>query len=339
MNINEIHETDIFNLDHQGRGIGRINNKVIFIPGALIGEKVRFRLTTIKKRYLEGELVDLISKSNKRVEPPCPYFHECGGCDLMHMSYEDQINFKQNKIKELITKFTNVDDSLVMNIIDCDNHYNYRNKITLHVNKKLGLYKKRTNDIITIDHCLISNDNINKVIKKLNNLSSFKNISKIVIRTSEVTNETMIVFYVIGESDEGEIIKVLKKDVSSIIKYKNNYETIYGKSYITERIKDMNFIISPSSFFQVNTKQTIKLYDQVLKFANLDGTETIIDLFCGTGTIGLYLSRFCKQVIGVEINEDAIKDALENKKINNIKNIDFICGDVNKIINTFKKKT
>ncbi|MDD2181494.1 MAG: 23S rRNA (uracil(1939)-C(5))-methyltransferase RlmD [Bacilli bacterium] len=336
MTLYNIYEVDIVAFDHQGRGIGKIFDKTIFIPNALVGETVKFKLTTIKKKYLEGELVTILKSSNNRIKPICPYFSECGGCDLMHISYDNQLKYKENKVKEIFTKFTTINPSLIRNIVSCNDIYNYRNKVTLQVNNEVGFYKKKTNEIVKISKCSISNDGINKIIKELNKLKSFDNIKQIVIKSSKFNNEIMVVIYTSGNIDESDIIKNLSKHVSSIIKYDNSYQVIYGKPYITEKMNDLEFMISPSSFFQVNTEQAIKLYDLILKFADLKDDEIIVDLYCGTGTIGLYLSHYCKNVIGVEVNEDAIQDANKNKKLNGINNIDFISGDVTKVINDLR---
>lgn len=333
MILNNKYKVTIVGLDHQGRGISKILDKTIFIPNALVGETVEFKLTTIKKKYLEGELINIINSSEERIEPICPYFSECGGCDLMHMSYINQLKYKENKVKEILSKFTTIDISLIKNIMSCDDKYNYRNKVTLQVNNEIGFYKKKTNEIVQINNCLISDDNINVIIEKLNKLKPFNNIKQVVIRASKFTKETMIVIYTKGIINETQIIENLSEFATSIVKYDNGYQVLYGNPFIKEKMNDLEFIISPSSFFQVNTKQAIKLYDKVLKLAELKGDETIVDLYCGTGTIGLYLSRYCKKVIGVELNEDAINDAIKNKELNNINNIEFICGDVTKIIN------
>lgn len=336
MILNNIYKINIVGLDHQGRGIGKIFDKTIFIPNTLVGETVEFKLTRIKKKYLEGELVTISNSSDNRIEPICPYFNECGGCDLMHMSYIDQLKYKENKIKEIFTKFTTFDISLIKSIVPCKSIYNYRNKVTLQVNNKLGFYKKKTNDIVSIDKCLISDNGINAVINELNNLKTLNNIKQLVIKSSKFTNEIMLVIYTSGKINELEIIKNLSKYVTSIVKYDSSYQVIYGKPYIIEKMNDLEFMISPSSFFQINTEQALKLYDLVLELANLKGNETIVDLYCGTGTIGLYLSRYCKKVIGVEINKDSINDAIKNKELNNINNIDFISGDVTKVINNLE---
>ncbi len=333
MILNNKYKVTIVGLDHQGRGIGKIFDKTIFIPNALVGETVEFNLTTIKKKYLEGELITIINSSEERIKPICPYFSECGGCDLMHTSYFNQLDYKQHKIKEIFSKFTTIDTSIIDNIVPCDDIYNYRNKVTLQVNDKIGFYKKKTNEIVRINKCLISDDVINNIIEELNKLKPFDNIKQIVIRASKFTNEMMIAIYTKGIIDETKIIENLSEFVTSIVKYDNGYQVLYGKPFITEKMNDLEFIISPSSFFQVNTKQAIKLYDKVLEMADLTGKEIIVDLYCGTGTIGLYLSRYCQKVIGVEVNEDAISDAIKNKELNNIDNIEFISGDVTKIIN------
>lgn len=317
--MNEVIITDI---DNQGRGIGRLNNKVIFIENAYLDEVVKVKIKKETNNYLEGEVIEYVKKSPLRIKEACKY--NCGGCHLQHLSYENQLQFKENNIQKIIDKFTNLNIT-VNKIIPSNNIYNYRNKITLHVDGKIGLYKAKTNSIIEIDNCLLVNQKINSIIKELKELK-FNHKDEIIIR--EANNETMVSLnhYVKG---------IEELDADTIL---CNNKVIKGKGYIKEKINQYEFIISNQSFFQVNKNQTINLYEKVLEYAELTGNENVLDLYCGTGTIGIYLSKKAKKVLGVEINKDAIKDANKNKEINKINNIEFICGDAKKVIkeNNFK---
>lgn len=339
MKINDIIEVKIIGIDHYGRGIGKIDNSVIFIPYALENEMVTVKITNIKKKYLEGEIISFNNYNLNRLKPNCSYFYECGGCDLMHMNYQHQLLYKENKVKEIMKKFAGIDSECVKGIIGADNCFNYRNKTTFQVNKKIGFYKKKSYDIVQIDSCLISDERINQIIKLIKGNIELDNINQIIIRSCKNTDNIMVIFSCDGNIDETKIIKLLSNQVTSIIKRINNkYITLKGSDYIVEKLGDLSFIISPDSFFQVNTYQTIKLYNKVVEYAKLSGNEKILDLYCGTGTIGLYLSHYCKEVVGIEINKDAIKDAFKNKEINNINNVDFQCGDVSTIINNIEFK-
>lgn len=322
----------ITSLDHYGRGIGRLNDKIIFIDNALVDDVVSVEIINEKKNYYEGKITEYINKSNNHVKPNCPYYDLCGGCNIMHMPYDNQLEFKYNKVKEILSKFADV--KMDINEIISSEEYNYRNKVTLQVNGKCGFYKRNSNEIISVDNCLISNKKINKVITKFRSISLNK-INQIVIKSTDL-NEVMVVIYVNDSIKESSIINELKSVSNSIIiKDKEGYRTIYGSDFIKEKIGDYYFNISADSFFQVNTKQAYKMYEIVKKY--IGKSNKLLDLYCGTGTIGIYVSSIANKVIGVEINKYAIEDANNNALLNNVSNIEFICNDVNKSINDFDK--
>ncbi|MBQ9181739.1 MAG: 23S rRNA (uracil(1939)-C(5))-methyltransferase RlmD [Bacilli bacterium] len=316
-------------LDHQGRGISYKGGKIIFVDGSLDDEEVICEIDVEKKKYYEGHVTEILKMSSSRVKPKCPYYELCGGCNIMHMSYEKQLDFKKKKLSSIINKYAS--SNVAINDIVGSKQFNYRNKITLKVNKKIGLYKKQSNDLVNINECLIVDANINKVIKVLSEFI-FDDIKQIIIRSSINTNEIMVCF---DNEVNDEIISELKKYVSSIyVKDK----LIYGNSFLTEVLGDYKFVISPSSFFQVNTDQAFNIYMKVLEYCKLEKNDVVLDLYCGTGTIGIFLSKHCKSVIGIELNPDAIKNAWINAEKNKISNIEFYTGDVGKVINNIKCK-
>ena len=316
-------------LDHQGRGIAKVNNITTFIPNALVDEIVDINIIETKKNYNIGKVNKYIEISKDRIEPICKYFNLCGGCDLMHMSYENQLLFKENKIKNIIERYTNIDVNKVKKILYSNNLY-YRNKVVFKVDKNIGFYDKKSYNIVPIDNCLISSNKINQILNILNTCN-LDNIKQIMIRTNEA--DSLVVIYTDIISDE--IINKLK-DNCSIVKYNKKYEVVSGKGYIIDKIGDYKFVISPDSFYQVN-KNTVKiLYDKVLEYLNPSKEESILDLYSGTGTIGIYVSKYVKNVLSIEINESANKDALKNKDLNNVDNIEFICDDVANEIDKIK---
>ena len=322
-------EIFIDRLDHQGRGISYKDGKIIFVDGSLDDEEVMCEIDVEKKKYYEGHVTEILKMSSSRVKPKCPYYELCGGCNIMHMSYEKQLDFKKKKLSSIINKYAS--SNVAINDIVGSKQFNYRNKITLKVNKKIGLYKKQSNDLVNINECLIVDSNINKVIKVLSEFI-FDDIKQIIIRSSINTNEIMVCF---DNEVNDEIISELKKYVSSIyVKDK----LIYGNSFLTEVLGDYKFVISPSSFFQVNTDQAFNIYMKVLEYCKLEKNDVVLDLYCGTGTIGIFLSKHCKSVIGIELNPDAIKNAWINAEKNKISNIEFYTGDVGKVINNIKCK-
>lgn len=315
---------EIEKLDHFGRGIARIDGKPVFIEGVLPFEKASISITKIKKNFMIGEVLEIISKSVDRVKPICPYFGNCGGCDIMHLSYPQQLEFKENKVKEIMEKFHI--NTTVQPIIASEDFF-YRNKITLQVKEKVGLYKRKSYEIVPIDNCFISREKINELLLCIQQLY-LNNISQIVIRVS--SKESMVVIYA---NKKVCIDLSLLEKVTTVILLENKKEHILkGKGYIVEELLGLQFVISSTSFFQVNTLGMTKLYNQVLKYAELKGHEKVLDLYCGTGTIGLYLSKYCGKVLGIELNSQAIQDAIYNKNLNNIENIDFKVGDVGKLL-------
>lgn len=308
-------EVEITNLDHFGRGIVK-KEKPIFIDNALVGEIVEIEITKDNKKYSEGRVIKYIKKSPLRVESNCPFYDKCGGCDLLHLSYQEQLKYKETKVKEIIKKFSGLE--CVKEIVPTI-QYNYRNKVTLHVKQKLGYYQKKSYDIINIDNCLIADERINDLIKKLNNID-LNTITKITIRVS--SKESMLVI------EGGKLDITSFKEVDTIIV---DNQVLKGRGYIIEEINNLKFVISPDSFFQVNRLGMINIYNQVLKY--VDNDTNVLDLYCGTGTIGIYLADKVNQVLGIEINKSAINDALMNKKINNLENIDFKLGDVEDVLN------
>ena len=303
-------------LDHNGRGIAHLSNKVVFIENALEDEIVEINITNEKKNYLEATVYRYIQKSDERIEGLCPYYEVCGGCDILHMSYKKQLDFKQNKIRNIVDKY--LDKNIKVNkIVESNNQFEYRNKVTFQVKNELGFYKNKTNDIVKINKCLLASKKINNSIEYLNKLDLNK-INRITCRST--SNELMIIIDSNSDIDVSPI-----KAIASSIYIKD--KLVYGNPNIYNIIGAYKYIISPDSFFQINDDICKKLYDKIKK--ETKDSKDILDLYCGTGSIGIYVSEN-KNVLGIEINESAIKDANINKEINDIKNIKFICGDSGK---------
>lgn len=314
-------------MDHQGRGIGKINNLIVFIPNTLVGEEVKIKIEKQKKHYLEGEVVEFIKVSDRRVKPNCPYFEKCGGCNLMHLKLKDQIKYKEEMLENIFKRYfkEKVRIEPVINL----NEYGYRNKVTFQVNKNIGFYQKKTNSLIEIDRCLIANEKINDILVKIKRNIKLDTGSKLIIRASKNTDDTMVIL----DTSKDLNINFLENQVSSIILKKKNHTNIYGKNKIIEKLGKYSFFISPDAFFQTNTLVATEVYDSIIELANFSKNDDVLDLFCGTGTISIYISSYVKKVIGVEINANAIKDAKENKRLNNVKNVSFRCGDVGTVLN------
>ncbi len=306
----------IESLDHNGRGIAKLNNKVVFVNNALPGEIVEIRIISEKKNYIEAEVIKYIEKSKDRIDSICPYYSECGGCDILHMNYKDQLKFKQEKIENIINKYLSTNIK-INPIVKCDNEFNYRNKVTFHVNNKIGFFKNKTNDIVKIENCPLVDKKINDSISHLNKLD-LNNIDQITCRIG--MDKLMIIISSKKEID----IKPIQDIADSI--YIND-ELVYGEKNIYNTIGEYKYIISPNSFFQINNNTCKKLYDKIKE--ETKNSKNVLDLYCGTGSIGIYISEN-KNVLGIEINESAIENANTNKVINKLENISFICGDSGK---------
>lgn len=312
-------------LDNFGRGISHINNKIVFISNALEDEVVDATTTYSNKKFDEAKVNEIIEVSKMRIKPICPYFDICGGCNLLHMNYDDQLKFKYNKVKDIIFKY--LKENIKVNDVIYSNQFNYRNKASFEVKEKLCYKMRKSTNLVDINYCYLLDKNINDIVHVLNNLN-LKNINNITIRTGE--EDIMVI---ISGNPTQEIIDALKEKARSI--YVND-KLVYGRSNIVSKIGNYEFFVSDKSFFQVNKYNVKKLYDKVLEYAELTGNENILDLYCGTGTIGIYLSKYAKSVIGIEVNEQAIFDANVNKNKNNIENISFICdttSNINNIVN------
>ena len=248
----------------------------------------------------------------------------------MHMNYETQIEFKKNKLNDILKKFGDID--LNVNFVLCDSEFNYRDKITLKVeNNKLCYHMCKTNKVIEIDKCLLANKIINEKIKIIKDIKDFKSCYEISIRNVN-SDKTAITFYLHNDNETLNF-----KDDNSIINYitENNSFICEDKSKIIGKINKYKYYISPQSFFQINIKQTVKILEDIKKYLTGKG-KTLLDLYCGTGSIGIYMSDIYKNVLGIEICKPAIEDAKKNVTLNGLTNMNFFCGDTEKLIKNVK---
>ena len=312
----------IESMNHTGEGIGKIDKKIVFVRKTIPGDYVEITNLNDYKKYYRADIKKIIEKSPKRIETKCPYYDKCGGCQLMNMDYNNQLEYKKEKVINIMKKYANID--INPQIIPSE-IYNYRNKITLQVQDGLlGLYESGSNKLIEIDECLLATPKTNNIIKLIKDELDLTTLNQIIIK--DFSDNIMITFK--GKITKEEVIPLLKDKVSSI--YIND-SCIYGKKSLIETLDKYKYYISSNSFFQVNHNQTIKLYDQIIKYLDKK-EENVLDLYCGTGSIGIYISNHCQNITGIEINKSAIEDALKNKELNNIKNIKFKCGNVNKLL-------
>ena len=322
-------------------GVVKIDDMVVFVPNLLIGEKAKIKIVKVNKKYAFGIIIQLLEPSINRQELTCEVAKTCGGCQLQHMSYAYQLDYKYKHAKKLF------EDIEVKPILGMDNPWYYRNKAQFPVKIKdgkvqMGFYRQHSNDVVTCKECKIQDHMINKVfsfIQKHITLEMAQDLRHVFIRHSS-TDEIQVVF--IGKSEKNvlSLSKQLKNTFANITSIVFNYNTrndnvilgdtykvLYGNDYIIEECLGNKVKLHFKSFFQVNPKQMEILYSQAIKAADLSRNETCIDMYAGTGTIGMAVSKHAKSVIGVEIVKEAVDNANDNTKMNHLDNCHYICQD------------
>ena len=340
LNIGEELILDIIDINSQGRGVGKYEGFTFFIDGCTLGDKVKVEIIELKRNFGVGKATEIVEKSPYRVKSKCNFFPECSGCQLHNLDYKKQLELKRDMVKNNLERIGKIDNIKVNKIIGMDKPYRYRNKADFKVDKKgnIGYFKRETNDLIPIDRCIIQRETTDWIIdsfKKYFKENGNKNIKDIIVRTTK-NGEAMVV--VVTKNNKGiDILPYLKyPNIVSIYQNINPKNTsvvlgpksikLYGQDKIVDAIGEYKFYISPKSFFQVNPIQTEILYNKVVEYLDLKGDEVVGDLYCGIGTISLYISKYAKKVYGVEVVKDAVEDAKENLKLNNIDNVEFIHG-------------
>ena len=366
---NNDYEIVIEDLTMSGEGVGRIDGYALFVKDTVPGDVVIAKAIKLKKNYGYGRLMKIITPSNDRVEAKCPVAKACGGCTFMAMSYEKQLEFKRKLIENNLTRIGGLKDIEIPPIIGMDSPYRYRNKAQFPVgtdkdgNIVMGFYAGRTHSIIPNEDCLIGADinagilaaikdfMLKNHIKPYDENSQTGLVRHILIRTGFTTGEIMVCLVINGEKlpKSDELIKSLlnlnfsdDRKIASIMTNTNTENTnvilgrkcslLYGREYIEDYIGDVKYQIGPLSFYQVNPIQTKKLYGLALEFAGLTGNETVWDLYCGIGTISLFLAQKARKVYGVEIVPEAIADAKNNARINGINNVEFYVGKAEEVL-------
>ena len=367
---NEEYEVVIEDLGAEGEGIAKLDGYALFVKDALPGERCRVLITKANKNFAYARLLEVLDASPYRIEPVCSVAKACGGCKIMALSYEQQLQFKERKVKHNLETIGKVTDFEYAPIIGMEEPYAYRNKaqFPLGMNKEgkiiSGFYAGRTHHIVENDGCAIGvaeNQEILDIVKAFmeeHHISAYdENTGKglvrhVMIRKAFSTGEVMVCLVVNGTKlpKEDKLVEALQQVTGMIsISVNVNQErtnvilgaevrVLYGRDYIVDFIGDLQFRISPKSFFQVNPVQTERLYGKALEFAGLNGTETVWDLYCGIGTISLFLAKKAKKVYGVEIVPEAIRDAKVNAEVNQIENSEFFVGKSEEVLPAFYKE-
>lgn len=313
-------------MDDFGRGIGYLDSKVIFVSNTLVGDEVEIEVVEDKKSYLIGKVLKYLNLSKLRIQAKCPFFGECTSCELQNMEYRIELEYKLSKINNLLRK--NKISYEVNDIIKSKNRFNYRNKITLKVvDGNIGYFKTGTHDLTKIDYCYLVKNVINDFIRDLN----YFHISngEIIIRTN-YKNELLVIINTKDSIDIDQKIYDKHKIIGVIL----NDECIYGEDFFVDKIGNFLFKISYDAFFQTNPyicEELCNLLNELVSHKN-----NLIDLYSGVGSLGISVSDKVNNICSVEINDNATKNGRVNALLNNVKNIDFICSDTNKILDYLK---
>ncbi|MBO8126907.1 MAG: 23S rRNA (uracil(1939)-C(5))-methyltransferase RlmD [Firmicutes bacterium] len=359
-------EVEITDFTHSGEGVGRVYGMALFVPGALPGDRVEAVVTQVKKNFAKGELVEVLRPSPGRVESDCLVSGECGGCQLRSFNYQFQLEWKQKQVREALRRIGGFEEVEVLPTLGMAEPNNYRNKTQFRVGRSegrvvFGFYQQKTNRLVPVSDqgCLLQQEPLNNVVNGVAKLvqeldvplydpKSRRGVLKgILVKSSRLNQEAMVVIVTktknLPKGDQlARLINERYPEVVSIYQNTNPREhgpflgkdsqLLWGKETIIDAIGDLKFQISPHSFFQVNSEQTEVLYRKAREYAGLTGTERVFDLYCGIGTISLFLAPDCREVIGIEEVEQAVADAEANAGLNQVKNVSFRAGRVEEVL-------
>ena len=367
---NSIVETEITAVTNEGSGVSRYNGMVMFTPFTAPGDVARVKIAKAGKTCLYGELEEIVKPSEKRIAPDCPVFGECGGCALRHIDYAAETEIKTGWVKDHISRIGGFDlDPLPTKPSpSCER---YRNKAIYQAGKNergeavFGFYRRKSHDVINCESCLLQPEEFSEILRAVKFFVKEKKISiydekshsgllrAVYIRKGEVTGETGVCIVINGDRLPGAelLVSVLStqfKDIVSIVlnvnKERTNvvlgkkFVTLFGKDGITDVLCGVKIDVSPAAFYQVNHAAAELLYSEAARLADLKGDETLLDLYCGAGTIGLSMAGKVKRLIGVEIVPEAVENAKKNAERSGVKNAEFICGDAAKAAETLQKR-
>ena len=367
---NDIIELEITEMTGQGSGIGKLDGMAVFVPMTAVGDKISARILKVKKNYAFAKIENIIVSSASRIIPDCDCYSKCGGCVFRHISYEEELKIKKQRVFDALTRIGKVEGFRMNDIVGCEEPNGYRNKSQIPIGRDkdnrviMGFYGNHSHRIVGNGECRLHPkefDDIVEIFKKwidMYNIEVYDEITHrgllrhLYLRHAGKSGQIMVCPVINGNSipHKNELIKMLtdySESVCSIIlninKDKTNVVlgkkcvTIYGTDFITDELCGLKFNISPLSFYQINRNQTEKLYSIAADYAQLNGKDFLIDLYCGTGTIGLSMASRAKKVLGIEIIPQAIDNARENARINGIKNTEFICSDAAKAAEELSK--
>ena len=356
---------DIVDIGQGGVGIGKFEGFTVFVDGGLVKDKIKVKITKSKKNYAVGDIVEIIEPSPYRVERKCSKeLKDCGGCQIQELDYQEQLNLKTNEVRQVISRIGKLDDVVIHDAIGMEEPFRYRNKAQFPIQKVngapvIGFYKKKSHDIIPTDQCIIQHDVNDKIIQIIKTYIRAYKVSiydekthtgvlrHLVTKVGFTTKEVMVVLVANGRKLPylNELASVLAENIpgfKTLVVNVNREKTnvilgnenriVYGDGKINDYIGNLVFEISPLSFFQVNPVQTEVLYNKALEYANLGENDTVFDIYCGIGTISLFLAQKAKKVYGIEIVDEAIKDAKRNAALNKLDNVEFYVGKAEEVV-------
>ena len=360
------------NLNHDGLGVAKVDSFPVFVFNFLPGEEALIEVTKVHSNYAIGKVIELLNASSDRVKPECPKYGVCGGCDLMHMTYDAECKFKLNMVNETLKRIGHL-DYRITEILKADTPKYYRNKVqmpyTFNGKKNIcGFYKKKSHDLVEVDDCLISPDKSLDITRFIRNLFNEYNLRcydenkdigtlRNVLIRKNYSDEYMVVI-ISKENEINHLDEIVQKIIkrysfvkSIILNYnpkKNNtilgetFKVLYGDDYLIEDLCGLKFKMSHKAFFQINHDQTVKLYNKIIELSNVTKDMSVLDLYCGVGTISLSFAKYAKSVIGVEVVNEAILNAKENANLNtdliNTKDIKFVLGKSEDVISEYIDK-
>lgn len=355
----------------EGNGVGRYNGIAVFVPLAAAGDRLEVKILKVAKAYAYGKLEKILTPSPDRIPADCPQFARCGGCTFRHISYEAELRAKQQRVQDALERIGGLHYTLLKPIIGAEHPDHYRNKAQIPVgqgtdgNVRLGFYASHSHRIVSCEDCLLQPEEFAEAISAFqawerrthdevyDEATGHGRLRHLFLRKAEKTGEVMACVVVNGNGvhDEADLVELLRKKVPGLksVVINSNREktnvilgpkcrTIWGQDFITDELCGLRFQISPMSFYQVNPCQAEKLYSIAGQYAGLTGSETVLDLYCGTGTIGLSMASKAGHVIGVEIVQQAVEDAKKNAAENGIENAEFLCADASKAADMLKNR-
>ncbi len=355
---------------HEGEGVGRYNNFTVFIPEVLKGELVSVKITEVKKNFGRGIVLEILEPVPERIKPLCPSALDCGGCQLQHLNYENQLTLKHQRVIDAVERIGGLRDVSIHPVIGMAEPWHYRNKAQyplgiLDDTVVMGFYRKGTHEIVPLKGCLLQSKVSNRIAEKVrqfvetyhipiyDELNHSGLLRHVLIKQSSQTGEVMVVFitrnrpFSAAEKIAGELVSLFP-EIKSVVQNVNDArgnvilgpstKIIWGQDTITEHIGNFKFKIAAESFFQVNPFQTEKLYRKAVEFAGLTGRETVLDAYCGVGSLTLFLAEQAQKVYGIEIVTQAVKNALDNAAFNEIKNVEFMVGATEKVLPQLTQK-